>query len=132
VGVHDNFVDLAERLISKNGRDITLSLTTTTPDAQPWKVGSTSVATQVVKAVFDGDLGDPFAAILTQTAGSGDRETTTLNARESLVLIAAKGLTIVPTPDVQMIDGDQTLEIVSVIPIKPGAQDIMYTVKVKH
>ncbi len=130
--LHDNFRDIAERLINANGRDITLSLTTTMPAAQAWKVDTTSVATQTVKGVFDNDIGDAFEAILTQVAGRGDSETTALNARESLVFIAAKGLTVIPTPDVQLIDGDQTLEILSVDSIDPGPQDILFIVKVRR
>jgi hypothetical protein len=134
MALHDNFVDLAARLINKNGRSVTLTQTTITPDpTEPWKILTTTGTTATVKAVFFLNEQSDFLAILTQVAGRGDQEVTQALGEKSLqVLIAAKGLPFVPTPTDTLVDGDNTWEITRVNPTKPGPTPVMYELQVSR
>ena len=135
MAIHDNFVDLGERLIKKNGRDVTILQTTITPSAtEPWKTaGTPSTKTANVKAAFFNDKQSDFLAVLTQVAGRGDQEVTSLQGNNiQQVLISAKGLPFAPTIKDQIIDGDVTWEVTSVITEKPGPTVVMYTLEVKR
>ncbi len=134
MALHDNFVDLASRLISKNGRSVTLTRSTITTDvSEPWKIGSTAVTTATIKAVFFLNEQSDFLAILTQVAGRGDQEVTQALGEKSLqVLIAAKGLPFVPTPSDTLVDGANTWEITRVDPTKPGPTAVMYELQVSR
>ncbi len=132
--LHENFVDLAVRLINKNGRLVTLTQTTITPDpTEPWKIASQSTTTATVKAAFFQNEESDFLAILTQVAGRGDQEVTQALAEKSRqVLIAAKGLPFVPTPSNTLVDGDVTWEVTDVGTDKPGPTPVMYTLQVSR
>ncbi len=134
MALHDNFVDLAVRLINKNGRSVTLTQTTITPSVtEPWKIASTATATATIKAVFFLNEQSDFLAVLTQVAGRGDQEVTSaLNEKSLQVLIAAKGLSFVPTPSDTLVDGDKTWEITRVDPTKPGPTAVMYELQVRR
>ncbi len=134
MALHDNFVDLGERLISKNGRLVNLVKITITPDVtEPWKSSSVSAQGVTLKAVFFNDKQSDFLAVLTQVAGRGDQEVTSLQGNNiQQVLISAKGLAFAPTVADQIIDGDVTWEVTSVITEKPGPTPVMYTLEVKR
>jgi len=132
MGIHDSFVDLADRLISKHGRTVTLTNPSETSDAvERWKIDATSTATASRKAVFFQNEQADLLAVLTQVAGRGDQEVTDLlGSTSGQVMIAAKGLAFIPTTQTTLTDGDVVREILSAKTIQPGDTPIVHFMKV--
>lgn len=131
MAVHDNFVDLMDRLVEANGRDVNLrrQTGTTLKDAANPHLGFVEDTTDTPKkAVFlDNDQRDLLLAL----PGRPDQLTTAEREIDRLVLVAAKGLAFEITGDVVVVDSDGSLwEITEVHKLQPGPTLIGYTLKV--
>ncbi len=129
---HQNFVELADRLIKKHGRSVTFNRKTFMADpTEPWKDGTTVTTAVPIKAAFFETTQADFLAVLTQVAGRGDQEVTGIMGNQSLsVLIAAKSLNFAPSPEDTIVDGAVTWEITKVTVEGPGNTPILYTAEV--
>jgi hypothetical protein len=110
-------INLASRLIIKKGRTVTLRRFDETPGAQPWDPPTVVNDDHSIKAVFLGKM-------------KQDRDGTLIQSDEELVLVAAKDLTIVPTTDDVIVDGSTILKIATADDLKPGDENVMYTLGV--
>ncbi len=123
--VHQNFVDLASRLIRANGRAIKIRRTTKiASQAQPWKKAPTPTTTDTATfgAFVDNDS-DDLRIALTALART---ERSQVQAEGTQVFIPAKGLSIEIGVNDRIVDGDTVWEIKAVNLIAPGPTKIMY------
>lgn len=120
MGTYDRAVATAKRLIAKSGRSVDLVLFQdgAPGDAnQPWRQGAFTESSQSAKAVF------------LSTSTKTDKDS--VPAEERMVLIAASGLTNKPFPKGEIrVASDDRWRILSVEPVSPDGQDILYKVKV--
>lgn len=128
--VHANFQDLAVRLITANGRPITIVRSTVNQNTtQPWRVdagGPEPLKTPTVGAFFSGESVDLLIATL-QAIGAPEGARTSVGARETICLIPAKGLNFEIRPKHTIEDGADTWEIKDVQVIRPGPTAIMFS-----
>lgn len=122
MGEYDAAVALTARLVTKKGQSVTLrSFTAGAPaDAsKPWKPGSNAAVDQTVDAVFldyaqdyiDGDM-----------VRQGDQR----------VFIAASGLSSDPEVEGVVVRGSEVWKIITVRPLNPGGQKIMFELQVRQ
>ena len=130
MALHENFQDLAVRLIGKNGRPVTISRETFVEDSvEPWKksAGTTTTSTSSTTAVFfDNRESDLVTALRARTG----EDLTTIQESGTFAWFPAKGLSFAPEPKDQIIDGDTTWEILDVQMIGPGPTPVVYICKV--
>jgi hypothetical protein len=123
MGVYDGFVDMAERMIREKGRAVTLIRRSDAADAANL-VADTPTTTD--------DKDYPIWGVVSEyrrTSDGVDPGTLTVAYSRS-IMVAAKGLAIVPmVSDMIRMDGG-LWSVVSVIPTQPGEQAIMYDVRV--
>lgn len=117
----DSAIALAKRLIKKNGQAVTLR--TFAPGeadpAKPWKPGENAPIDQLVDAVF---LDYEQKYIDGELIRSGDQR----------ALLPAEGLTSPPTVDGLILRGAEVWKIVTVGPLNPNGQAIMYEAQVRQ
>lgn len=115
---YDSAVATALRLINLKGKTVTFKTKgLTTPDAnEPWNKTKGSPT----------PIGTPKAVEVSLQRKYANRE----NIRETDIqlLVAASGLGFVPSTDHLVDIGSDTYQVVAVDRLKPGDQDIMYTV----
>lgn len=126
-----DLAQVAKNLIAQFGRSATLRVTTTTlgDASKPWGSSTDTESTldYKVTAVFM-DRMEADAQNRQSTAG---RLITEPIAKDTIqVLIAAKGLKVVPTIDMTLIDGSNEYEITRVTETKPGSTSYLYTLEV--
>ncbi len=130
--VHQNFVDLAARLIKKNGRVISIKRqvgTALKDPAKPWLGEEPDFRTTRTPAVFlDNDSRD----LLLMLPGEADQRTTLEREIDRVVLIAAKGLSFDIKTEHQIVDGNKTWEITNVVEVKPGPTTIFWKLRVSN
>lgn len=130
MAIHSNFVDLMDRLITKHGRAVSIRRQTgeTLKDPARPEAGLAPLYTDTpTKAVFlDADKRD----LLLSIPGQPDELTKIQRAIDRFVLIAAKNLTFEVGIADQIVDGDRTLEITEVDPLKPGPTLIGFIIQV--
>lgn len=131
MAVHDNFVDLMDRLVVANGRTVNLRRQTGAvlkDPANPHLGYVESTTDTPVSAVFlDNDQRDLLLAL----PGRPDQLTTAEREIDRLVLIAAKTLAFEITGDILIVDADGSLwEITEVHKLQPGPTLIGYTLEV--
>ena len=118
----DRAIALAKRLISKNGEIVTLR-TYAQGDSEsdsPWKRAENIPDDQPIEAVF---LDYERTYIDGQAIKQGDQ----------MVLMPSEGLTEAPVEDSIVIRGeDQNWKVVSVKPLNPNGQVIMYELQVRQ
>lgn len=123
---------LATRLISENGRAITLTRESRTPadPARPWgpaAAGQTDTESIATVGVFL-DLDKDALASITAAASLGQ---STVNARQQQVLIpAAAALPEEVGPDWRVQDGTDVWEVVRAMPLKPASVVVFYKLEV--
>lgn len=132
MAIHENFQNLAVRLISKHGRSVKIvrDLGTEPADAdKPW-LGNTPITRETsVKAAFlDKDSRD----LLLLVPGATDQQTLIEASLYRRVFIAAKGLGFEITVADKIEDGDTVWEIQQVNLIKPGPTPVVYVLKVSN
>lgn len=132
MATHAEFADLANRLISKHGRSITLNKRDRDPaDAnKPWN-GPTNVAA-------DPEDTQTLVAAALQPSSAVQLGITTENSdlvkRSSEILLVAPPSTAaydLSTFD-EVVDGGEVLRITAVEKLKPGTQTIIYFIGVKR
>ena len=112
-------IALASRLIIKKGRTITLRRLNETPAANEWDKGSVANDDHPVKGVFLGRM-------------KIDRDGTLVRSESDTLLIAALNLTIVPVTADVILDGSTQFSILTVDELKPGDEEIMYTLGISQ
>ncbi len=118
----DSVIALAKRLISKNGQTVTLrSFNAETPldPEKPWKPGNNTAVDQTIEAVF---LGYEQRYIDGETIRAGDQR----------VFISAKGLTVPPEIEGLVLRGSELWKIISIKPLNPNGQVILYELQVRQ
>lgn len=130
--VHENFQDLAVRLIRKNGRVVSIrrDLGSTPVDvSKPWLGNVANIKDKRTFAAFlDSDKRD----LLLKLPGVADQQTIVESDLDRSVFIAAKGLGFEITIKDQIVDGDQVWEIKQVKLIKPGPTPVVFVLKVTN
>jgi hypothetical protein len=118
---YDKAIALALKLITKYGTSIKVRrITDAVADpTKPWRVtGQTAVDATGVGVFLDYEQ----KAVDGETILRGDQK----------VLIAASGLTVAPAPKDRIVRGTEVWDVVSVQPLKPGDQIVMYEVQVRQ
>lgn len=121
MGQFDSAIELADRLITKNGMPITLRHRTLAAAASdtPWEPGAATVTDTTVDGVFlnynrkdvDGDV---------------------IKQGDQYVYIAAKNLSSVPSIDDLLIRDTEVWKIVNIEELRPNSQRILYTAQVRQ
>ena len=125
--------ETAVKLISKNGRPVTIRRKTITAGdpTKPW--GSAGDSTTVTDFPTTGVFFDDSASDLeTRVSTVGRLALTAVETNTSTVYIAAEGLAIAPTIADELIDGGRTLEIKQVGTLQPGNEVFIYLLKVEN
>ncbi len=130
--VHQNFVDLADKLIKKNGRTVFIrrQIGETEKEAgKPW-LGTVSDTqdTKTVAAFLDNDSRD----LLLMLPGEADQRTTLEREIDRIVFIPVKGLPFDIEIEHQLVDGDKVWEITQVNLIQPGPTKIVWKLRVSN
>jgi hypothetical protein len=126
-----NFVALAERLITANGRAVTLQYDTgagsPVDSGKPWLGTAASLATVDTFGVFtEGEATDFLARIsavsrlVLSPVETGHR-----------TLMIPGSIDIEPKIGWQLVDGSDTYEITKVSPLQPGVDVILYVLEVR-
>ena len=123
MGHYDSAIDLADRLITGAGE--VSSLIRSQGDvafdpSMPWKPGPATIETYSVETVYLN------TSILRRDA--------LVKQGESFVIMAAKGMTVTPDPTTDHLlraDGITRYAILSVEPLAPNGQTIIYEIKVR-
>ena len=127
MAIHDNFADLAVRLITKNGRAITVRKKNKTADpAEPWKLTGTTTTDQTVVGVFFENAFSDLEMALAQVLGAPEGARTNLSIKGTRCYIPARGLSFPISTEHVIIDSTRTWEIVDLDLIQPGPTPIMY------
>ncbi len=128
--IHENFVDLMDKLVQKNGRTISIRRQTGTTLKDPANphLGSTVDTTDTpTKGVFlDNDSRD----MLLMLPGQPDQRTILDREIDRVLMIAAKGLSFELEIEHTIVDGDKLWQITQVRKIQPGPTLIGYVVRV--
>lgn len=130
--MHENFVALAERLISKHGRTVYVRRETYIEDSvEPWKKteGSSKTTDYAVKAVF---LDEDSRNVMLSIPGRPDQPTTMEGSLDRYVMIPAGALPIDVTIADSIVDGDRVWKITQIQLIQPGATPIVWRLKVEN
>lgn len=114
---YTNAIALALKLINKKGRTIILSRVSKADTGTPWKPGAPTNDNHIIKGVFLGTT-------------SFNKEGELVSTDNEHILIAASGLAIRPTIADLIVDSAETLKILSVGDLKPGDEDVLYTLEV--
>ena len=118
----DSAIALAKKLITKNGQTVTLR--TFTPSAgsdpaKPWKPGGNVPTDQTPVAVF---------LDYEQKYVDGD----SVRAGDQRVFMPASGLTAPPDIDGLVLRGTEQWKIVTIKPLNPNGQAIMFELQVRQ
>jgi len=130
VALHDNFVDLMDRLVEKHGREILIRRQTGSAlkiAGRPEAGVQPSYTNTTQKVVFlDHDTRDLLLAI----PGTADEQTMITREIDRLVMVPAKRLTFELTDDHKIVDGAKVFEITRVVKLQPGPTLVGYIVRV--
>lgn len=112
---HQKFVDLAKKLIDKNGREIIIRrIAKTVPDlSKPWEIDDLPPDEFTVKSVFFNFQKDKVDGTL-------------IRSKDVRCLIAQKDLSIEITTDDLIVDGSIIYDVIIVSQEKPGDQSILF------
>ena len=134
-----SLADTAKTLIKKNGRVVSILTTTRTvgDSAKPWG-SSTDTETTSSVSTYGAFFNENARDLEARLSAVSRLVLSPVEANKSLVYIAAKGLTVTPKISDKIVDsagptgGSRTLEIEQVALIKPGAEAILYILKVEN
>ena len=107
-----SFAAVATKLISKNGRPMALRTLTTSGTVYDPTVTAVDIA--IVGVMTNYKLSD-----IRDTVQVGDK----------MVIVDSS---VVPTPDMRLVDSGTEYEIIDVIEIKPGTESIMFKLQVRR
>lgn len=125
---YDSLIATAFRLISQKGRAITISRATPTANgSEPWKQSSSSTTSFTTYGVFQ----DPRNAEKNYDFALKILPGTTIERVDWHIYIPAQGASFTPGPGDSVTYDSITYRIVTVSPIAPGAQDILYILQVQ-
>lgn len=122
-------VDTAARLVAKKGRTVNLVYykDVLPLGAKPWRKESSVKSTVSVKAVFVSSGHIKYGLPVDQQADADGVPT-----EEQKVYVAAQGLTVDPSVKCELHDGNNHWKVVSMVPLNPGAEKILYTLQVRR
>lgn len=118
----DSQIETAARLTAKNGQPVTLRtfVNPALPDPdKPWIPAEPTATDQTVNAVF---------YKYNQKYIDGDR----IRTGDQQVLIAAKGLNVLPAQDSLVLRGSETWKVVNAQPTAPNGQHILFELQVRQ
>lgn len=118
----DSAIALAKRLITKNGQAVTLRTFTQvegTDPNKPWKPGGKVQQDLPAVAVF---------LDYEQKYVDGD----TVRMGDQRVFVPASGLTTAPEVDGVVLRGSEQWKIITIKPLNPNGQQIMYELQVRQ
>lgn len=123
-------METVRKSIAKYGTDMSLVLFVDAAPAdlqKPWRVESPTEVVQIVKGVF-------LKAKRQQLGKNVDNrlESDGLQHSEKRILIAAKGLTNAPSLKGEIRVGDVRWAIISIAPLEPAGESILYTLQVRQ
>lgn len=128
--------DLAQSavdLIAKFGRTAVLRVSTRVAGEsdKPWGSATDTVTTSDTKVtvVFQPSTQEDMQ---NRVSSVGRLVTDPIAKNGSTVLLAAKGLKVLPTIDMTLVDGDDEYEILSVVKSHPGRTAYLYTLEVQN
>lgn len=110
---------LADRLIEKKGRAIVVRRLVKVEADNPWELPDET----------DNDDHPAFGVFIGKTLEN--RDGTIIQKENETVLVAALNLSIVPTTEDLIIDGAATRVIAAVEPVKPGEEDVLFSIDLK-
>lgn len=130
--IHENFVNLMDKLVRKNGRAISIRRQTGTTLKDPANphLGSTAETTDTpTKGVFlDNDSRD----LLLQLPGQPDQRTVLDREIDRQLLIPGKGLNFELDIDATIVDGTKVWQITQVNKIQPGPTLVGYMLRISN
>lgn len=125
---YDSLIAAAYRLISQKGRAVTVSrVTPTSATLEPWKRVSATTTSFTTYGVFQ----DPRNAEKNFDFALKIVPGTTVERVDWHIYVPAQGAAFVPSPGDSVTSGGSTYRVVTVSPIAPGAQDILYILQVQ-
>lgn len=126
MGRYDGFVELADRLIRKNGRAVSIRrLTATSADpAKPWLAVEATASETTTFAVFDRE--SAFEQFVRLASGRETPVRSNVERSDLRAIIPAKGLSTIPAVADKLVDGDDVYEITKIDPIRPGDAAVAY------
>ena len=114
------FANLGLSLLQANGTTYTLRRTTRTAvSGKPWDVASTTDSDITVYGMLDDYT-------------ERERDGVAVQATDRRYIIAAKDMTVVPTPGDKLLDGTLSMEVVSVRTVRAAATDVLYYLQVRR
>ncbi len=130
--IHENFVELMDKLVRKNGRAISIRRQTGTTLKDPANphLGSTIETTDTpTKGVFlDNDSRD----LLLMLPGQPDQRTVLDREIDRLLMIPGKGLNFELDIEATIVDGSKLWQITQVNKIQPGPTLVGYFVRISN
>lgn len=121
---------LAQRLIEKNGApmEVVYYDDPIAPDPlKPWEAGEPIVTSQNTRGVFLTAKHIKYGLAVDEQADADG-----VHSQERRVLIAATTLTQAPNVKCELVANGERWKIVSVVPLRPGGVDIIYTLQVRR
>ncbi len=132
MAIHDNFVELMDRLVQKHGRDVSIRRqtgTTAKDPLKPWLGDVAETTDTATKGVFlDNDSRD----LLLMLPGQPDQRTTLEREIDRQLMIAAKDLCFEIEIDHVIVDGSVNWQITQVNKIQPGPTLIGYVLRISN
>jgi len=127
MGRYDGFVELADRLIRKNGRAVKIrrNVSTTPVDvSKPWQGNTTSTQDTAAMAVFDQE--SAFEQFVRLASGRETPVRSNVQRTGLRALVPAKGLSFEPALAHKLVDGSDVYEITGIQQIRPGDAAVLY------
>ena len=127
---YTNSINIAGKLITKKGRDIIIRRGNKTEPSDPWKQDSENESDYRVKGFF---FNESFGRFASSRRGNQNRANDVVQTNNETVLVAALNLSIVPTTEDTLVDClvDKAYTIIFVDSLKPGSEDIIYSIGIR-
>lgn len=137
VAIHESFALLAQKLIKKNGRPVSIKTTTRLPvdAAKPWDAdGTPTFTTTSATAVFLDPEGETIFedALIKISQGISVEDRTSIVKVGTQVWIAAKDVPNGISTSDTLVDGLVEWQITSVQEIKPGPTTVAFRLRVSR
>jgi hypothetical protein len=94
---------------------------------KPWELGPPTQTVESTRGVFLTSKHVKYGLAVDEQA-----DTDSVPNQERRVLLAADGLVRIPTVKSELVSGGERWKIVSVIPLRPGGVNILYTLQVRR
>jgi len=131
MGEYDSAIALAQRLIEKKGRAVSIRRdvgTTPVDAAKPWLGTQPSTSDTTT---FAGFFDTRITELLARLAPGRDLERTTLEAEGTVAFVPASGLAFAIEPEMKLVDGAMVWHITRAEAIRPGADAVLYVLELR-